>query len=86
VCVVITDPDAAAHLPVDRLQAMFSLTEAEGRLATLLAAGEDLKSAARALDITYGTARARLAEVFQKTNTRRQGELITLLLTTGQVG
>jgi hypothetical protein len=34
------------------------------------------------MGITYGTARARLAEIFQKTETRRQGQLITLLLTT----
>lgn len=57
-------------------------TEAEGRLAALLAAGEDLRTAAQELSITYGTARARLAEIFQKTETRRQGELVNLLLTT----
>ena len=81
-CVVISDPDTRRDVPVDRLQALFGLTEAEGRLAALLACGDDLKSAARTLDITYGTARARLAEVFSKTDTRRQGELVNLVLTT----
>jgi DNA-binding CsgD family transcriptional regulator len=33
------------------------------------------------LRITYGTARTRLADIFQKTNTHRQAELVTLLLT-----
>jgi DNA-binding CsgD family transcriptional regulator len=82
VCVVITDPDAQRLLPTQRVQAAFGLTEAEARLASLLASGAELKSAAAELKITYGTARARLAEIFQKTETRRQGELIKLLLTT----
>jgi DNA-binding CsgD family transcriptional regulator len=82
VCIVIADPDGARTLPVERLQDAFELTEAEGRLAARLAAGEGLRSAAHSLGITYGTARARLAEIFQKTETRRQGELINLLLTT----
>jgi DNA-binding CsgD family transcriptional regulator len=82
VCIVITDPDGERSLPVERLRDIFDLTEAEGRLAGRLAAGEGLRSAAHSLGITYGTARARLAEIFQKTETRRQGELINLLLTT----
>jgi len=82
VCVVITDPDCKKLLPNDRLRAAFGLTEAEARLATQLAAGGDLKSAAGNLEITYGTARSRLAQIFQKTETRRQGELIRLLLVT----
>jgi DNA-binding CsgD family transcriptional regulator len=45
-----------------------------------LANGQELKSAAEELGITYGTARSRLAQIFQKTETRRQGELIRLLV------
>jgi DNA-binding CsgD family transcriptional regulator len=80
VCVVLTDSDAHHPLPTSRLQAIFGLTEAEARMAALLAAGEDLRSAATKLGITYGTARVRLAEIFQKTETRRQSELIKVLL------
>jgi DNA-binding CsgD family transcriptional regulator len=82
VCVVITDPDRQTPLPNHRLQSAFGLTVAEAKLAALLAAGEGLRSAAEKLEITYGTARTRLAEIFQKTDTRRQGELIRLLLAT----
>jgi DNA-binding CsgD family transcriptional regulator/PAS domain-containing protein len=82
VCIVVTDPDAQRSVPSYRLQAAFGLTDAEARLAALLAAGQELRSAAAQLGITYGTARTRLAEIFQKTETRRQGELIRLLLTT----
>jgi DNA-binding CsgD family transcriptional regulator len=59
---------------------LFGLTDAEARLADMLARGVELRAAASKLDITYGTARARLAEIFQKTNTHRQGELVSLIL------
>lgn len=80
VCVVISDLEAQEHLSVDRLQAAFGLTGAEAKLAALLAAGEALRPSAAKLGITYGTARARLAEIFQKTQTRRQGELVRILV------
>lgn len=86
VCVTITDPDAQQPVPLQRLRATFELTQAEARLASLIAAGEDLRAAAEKLDITYGTARARLAVVFHKTGTRRQGELVRLLLTACAAG
>lgn len=82
VCVIISDPESRKPMPVHRLQSAFGLTEAEARLAALLATGEELRSAAEKLGITYGTARTRLAQIFQKTETRRQGELIKLLLMT----
>jgi DNA-binding CsgD family transcriptional regulator len=82
VCVVITDPDQPRSLlPASRLRAVFGLTDGEARLAARLVAGDDLRMAAARLGITYGTARARLAEIFQKTDTHRQAQLISLLLT-----
>jgi len=81
VCVSIADPEAQKPLPAGRLRAAFGLTEAEAKLAALLASGEELRTVAARLEITYGTARARLAAIFQKTQTRRQGELIRLVLT-----
>lgn len=85
-CVVITDPEREALLPAQRLRELFGLTVAEAKLAAQLAAGEDLKFAAEKLGITYGTARSRLAQIFQKTETRRQGELVGLLLKTVTLG
>jgi DNA-binding CsgD family transcriptional regulator len=81
VCVMVTEPDRRRVSLASRLRVMFGLTEAEARLADVLATGEDLRAAALKLRITYGTARTRLAEIFQKTNTHRQAELVTLLLT-----
>jgi PAS domain-containing protein len=82
VYVVITDPESRDLLPERYLQDAFGLTAAEAKLAAFLGTGQDLRSAAARLEITYGTARARLAVVFQKTQTTRQAELVALLLTT----
>lgn len=82
VCVIVTDPDIRPVLPIHRLQESFDLTEAEARLAVLLAHGEDLRRAAEQLNITYGTARTRLTQIFQKTYTRRQVDLVRLIFTT----
>jgi DNA-binding CsgD family transcriptional regulator len=82
VCLVIVDPETQSSVSVERLRAVLGLTEAEARLAALLATGYELRDAAARLRVTYGTARTRLAAIFQKTDTRRQGELIKLLLTT----
>jgi DNA-binding CsgD family transcriptional regulator len=56
------------------------MTLAEARLAICLAAGGSLRTAADKLGITYGTARTRLIQLFQKTGTKSQGQLIQLLL------
>ena len=80
VSIVITDPDARRRVSRQRLCAAFGLTDAEARLAAELAAGDDLQAAAERLGIQYATARARLAEIFRKTDTHRQSELIHLIL------
>jgi DNA-binding CsgD family transcriptional regulator/PAS domain-containing protein len=82
VCITVTDPDCQRPLPTYLLRAAFGLTEAESCLAARLAKGEDLRCAAAGLAIAYGTARARLAEIFRKTQTRRQGQLVRVLLIT----
>lgn len=86
VCILISDPERGPLLPVGRLRELFGLTAAEARLAALLAAGMDLRTAADELHITYGTARVRLSEIFHKTQTRRQAELVRILLTTPGLG
>jgi DNA-binding CsgD family transcriptional regulator len=80
-CIAIADPEARTFVATDDLATAFGLTKAEAKLAVLLATGEELRSAASILGITYGTARARLAQIFDKTQTRRQAELVRVLLT-----
>ena len=79
VCISVNDPGERCPLEINTLRSVFGLTEAEALLAQALAAGYELKEAADGLGITYGTARSRLAEIFAKTVTRRQADLVHLL-------
>jgi DNA-binding CsgD family transcriptional regulator len=58
----------------------FGLTPREATLAAALARGENLADAAETLNITLGTARHYLKTIFAKTHTRRQAELVGLIL------
>lgn len=82
ICVGIVDPDEESKIPLMRLKLAFDLTDAESRLAELLATGMELRKAAARLGIAYSTARARLADIFEKTGTHRQGELVRLVCLT----
>jgi DNA-binding CsgD family transcriptional regulator len=67
--------------PIDLLRCHFGLTPAEARLALHLVAGETLRSAEAKLSITYETARTHLKNIFGKTGTCRQAELLVVILT-----
>lgn len=67
-------------LPRDqRLRELFGLTPAQARFAAELSRGGTLRETAAALGIRLETARSHLKEVFAKTATKRQGELLALL-------
>jgi DNA-binding CsgD family transcriptional regulator len=66
---------------IDLLQCHFGLTPAEARLALQLVAGETLRAAAVKLSITYETARTELKNIFNKTGTCRQAELVIVIVT-----
>jgi DNA-binding CsgD family transcriptional regulator len=73
-----------AGLPATaRLRAEFGLTKAEARLAMRLAEGSSLVSAAQAFDVKLTTIRSQLQQVFAKTGTSRQSELVAMLLSGG---
>ena len=80
--VLINDPDAGAPPSDDALHDLYDFTPAETRLARHLSRGTSLREAAKLCGISYETARWRLKIMFQKTDTRRQTELIRLLLST----
>jgi DNA-binding CsgD family transcriptional regulator len=77
--VVVTDLDARPQLPDSIIREAFCLTAAEGRLAAILAEGEDLRKAADCLGVTYETARTHLKAIFSKTQVSRQAELAAVL-------
>ena len=66
-----------------QLMSAFGLSCGEARLAIRLAAGERLESAAGLCGISYETARKRVKGVFEKTDTRRQSELVALVIRLG---
>lgn len=74
------DPDRASMSDVAALRAAFRLTKAEARLALRLADGASLTAAAEAFDVKLTTIRSQLQQVFAKTGTSRQAELVALLL------
>jgi len=77
--VLITDLEQPLGPNGEVLRQFFGLTPTECALACRLMAGESVQEAAVRLSISEGHARKRLKVLFQKTNTSRQGELITLL-------
>ncbi|MBY0398607.1 MAG: helix-turn-helix transcriptional regulator, partial [Thermoleophilia bacterium] len=62
------------------LQDQFGFTPAEAALAVDILAGNDLAASATRRRITRNTARVHLRHLFEKTGTRRQAELVRLLL------
>jgi DNA-binding CsgD family transcriptional regulator len=80
VCLLISDPDEARQVPGATLQRLYGLTAAETRLALRLAIGETLDEAAQSLGIAVTTVRFHLAALFRKTESRRQSDLVRLLL------
>jgi DNA-binding CsgD family transcriptional regulator len=62
------------------LKTKFGLTTAEARLVLRLMMGDSLQCAANALGIKYETVRTHLKSIFQKTGTRRQAELVIVVI------
>jgi DNA-binding CsgD family transcriptional regulator len=67
--------------PIDRLRYHFGLTPAEAKLVIHLVTGETLRSTAAKLSIRYEAARTPLKNIFRKTGTCRQAELVVVVLT-----
>jgi DNA-binding CsgD family transcriptional regulator len=65
---------------VNVLMELYALTPAEAELAQCLSQGNSLEAAAKSRNVTLNTARSQLKQIFAKTNTNRQGELLQLVL------
>jgi DNA-binding CsgD family transcriptional regulator len=89
---LMNEPEAAAlvqfsdpfALPRSRrtvLRALYGLTPTESRLADLLLQGLEVREVADRMSTTLETARCHLKRVMAKTGTRRQAELMRLMLT-----
>jgi len=78
--IYVSDPAHTSRSCSHRLQQLYGLTPTECRLADLLCQGFDVREAAAKLRTTLETARFHLKRVLAKTGTRRQAELIRLML------
>ncbi len=80
VCVTGSFAEATADV---KLAELFALTEAESRLAVALQEGLTLREASLRHGISINTARVQLANIFAKTKTHRQADLIRLMMSQG---
>lgn len=81
VLVVLTAAGAGAALSPASIASLFGLSAAEASLAAGLVAGQTLEQYAARRGVGIGTVRGQVKQVFAKTGTARQAELVGLMLT-----
>jgi DNA-binding CsgD family transcriptional regulator len=86
IAVLVNDPEHAPAFDTQMLRDWYDLTPAEARVAMLLASGLSVDEIVERLGIGANTARTHLKNIFAKTDTRRQGDLIRLLLSNPALG
>lgn len=79
--IFISDPEDAIEISPEVLSHLYELTAAESRLLKGLCQGKRIETLGEELGITVNTVRHHLKQVFRKTGTQRQSELIKLVLT-----
>ena len=78
--VIVTSADTCCTVQVEVVMAAFRLSAAEARLVSALCSGRTLAEYAGAAGLSRNTVRNELAAVFEKTGTRRQAEVVALVL------
>lgn len=78
--VLVHDPGRALPSPGAAMAAMHGLTAAEARLLDALVAGDSPGEYAERHRVTRNTVKTQLAQLFAKTGTRRQAELVRMAL------
>lgn len=73
-------PESAPKVDSTILTAAFGLTPSECRTAILLAEGLSQKEISKKLGVQHDTVRKQLQNIYQKTSTTQQSELIRLML------
>ncbi|TCP33634.1 response regulator transcription factor [Sphingomonas sp. BK235] len=76
----VFDPEQDLRRLIEPACKMYGLSPVETRLASLLADGTSLAEAAGAMHVREQTARSYLKQIFLKTDTNRQAELVWLML------
>jgi len=76
----VTDVEAQTLQRSEPLRKLYALTQAEVELVELLCDGWSLEESAAHRNVTMNTARSQLKQIFFKTGTSRQSELVRLVL------
>ena len=77
--IVVSNPLSGSALTREQMQTLFGLTAAEARVALRLAEGKTLQEISDEHDVSSNTTRAQLKQVFIKTGSRRQAELVKIV-------
>jgi DNA-binding CsgD family transcriptional regulator len=80
VILITVAPAPSGSVDAVLVASMFELTPAEAKLAVALVEGLDLQKIARSHNTALETVRSQLKAIFLKTGTRRQSDLIALVL------
>lgn len=83
---LITDPERDRLARKEELRRRFGLTSAEADIALEIVRGDGREATAARLGISVTTASTHLTHIFEKTGTRRQAELVRLLLDSKAAG
>jgi DNA-binding CsgD family transcriptional regulator len=79
VMMFVSKPCEAPMLDARQLRSHFGLTDSQARFCIEIAKGDGLKACTQRLGIAMSTGRTHLREIFQKTETRRQAELVRMI-------
>lgn len=79
--IYVNDGERSQLPDADEIARLFGLSRSEAALTHALAGGARLEDAAAQAGLTLSTARTYLKQVFAKTDTSRQAELVKLILT-----
>ena len=77
----VFDPQATPNVTADLVRRLFFLSEAEAELTVALCSGKSLDAVASERGVSVHTTRAQLKSIFNKTGTKRQADLMSLVLT-----
>lgn len=78
--VLVSDPEAVEEAREDVLVRLFQFSRAEAGVAARLAHGKNVRDISEELHVSRNTLRTHLKRILEKTDTRRQAELVRLLL------
>jgi DNA-binding CsgD family transcriptional regulator len=79
VILYLLDPEQDVSLLLAPACHIYHLTATEARLVARLVSGADLADAAASLNLAVQTARSYLKQIFLKTGTNRQAELVRIM-------